>query len=317
MKTILLLASAATVSLATAGSAATLDASQLLNQFNLIVKGDVTNATSSVEGRVLIGGDMQSGNLETHRNLSSGGGVPESDYDAVVIEGNVGGLLRVGNSGDASVGSVSGSTDMQGGTLTTGSPVNAPENFGAVLDDLSRDLSELIETGSEYMVGQRLTFAANADDMTVFDVDWTQLYSNSGYNVSDIGFDFSGNSDGIIVINVAGATGGFTNSNAPDAYGQQVLWNFHEATNISFNSGFVGSILASDADVRVGGGAIEGTLFANNVVLNAQIHRQNFVGLPQQAAPVSPVPLPAGLPMLLTAVGGIAALRRLRNRRAA
>lgn len=299
-------------------AATSLTASELLDQFGLITRGDVTS-TSEVEGRILIGGDL-SGNMNTNFNLGSGGGVPASVFDEAIVAGTLmsGATLRVQNGGDASVGTVAGGTtvDLQGGgTLSTGS-VSVPEDYAAVLDAYSAMWAATAATATAVMNGQTLTFSATAEPVTVFEVTWSQLYSNNGYNISGIDYDLGANPDALIVINVSGTSGSFTNNNELAALGSQVIWNFYEAEDFTINARWVGAVLAPGAQVTTTT-ALEGTLYADSARLYGEVHRQGFTGYepaPEPAPEPPPVPLPAGLPLL---AGGLAALAALRRRRRA
>ncbi|ALG90377.1 MULTISPECIES: collagen-binding domain-containing protein [Actibacterium] len=300
MKIAMLGAALGAVVLAAPSHATTLSAAELLNQFNLITRGDVAS-TSHVEGRALIGGDL-SGTFETGLNTRAAD-LPVSEFDALVVVGEQTGIAKGLNGGDVSIGTLSGIVDVSsGGTLTTGA-INVPERFAETLDAFSISLADL-EGGSPALYGQTLTFQADPlSDFTVFDMPFSALTAG----VSSIDYDLAASDT--IVINVSGTTGAFPNNNETKSLGRQVIWNFFEATSITLDRTVVGSILAPFAAVTVGT-PYEGSLYADRVLMNSEGHLQPFSGV----VPVAAVPLPASLPMIS---GALVLLGLARRRKAA
>ncbi|MFC3631884.1 collagen-binding domain-containing protein [Paracoccus angustae] len=90
------------VSQVSVGEAATLGATDLLKQFNLITKGDVTGSAGfHADGRVLAGGDykVQAGSVVY---MNAKGDV--SDFDELIVRGNVEALIHVNQGGNAVAG---------------------------------------------------------------------------------------------------------------------------------------------------------------------------------------------------------------------
>jgi hypothetical protein len=90
-----------------------------------------------------------------------------------------------------------------------------------------------------------------------------------------------------------------------------VLYNFHDATSLTINQiGVLGTILAPQADVNFAGGAIDGTLIANNLSGPGESHLYLFQG----SLPPLPTPVPEPATLALGALG-LAALMAVRLRR--
>jgi hypothetical protein len=86
--------------------------------------------------------------------------------------------------------------------------------------------------------------------------------------------------------------GGFNQSNST-----RILWNLYDATQVSVNNNFNGSLLAPYADLKLLGGGINGTVAVNSVsAQNAEVRRYTYTGY------VPSVPEPTSL--LLAASGG-------------
>jgi len=99
----------------------------------------------------------------------------------------------------------------------------------------------------------------------------------------------------------------FLNSQAT-SLGVDILWNFENAGSIVVNNQFGGSLLAGNANVTTNQN-IEGTLFANNLTQQAEIHSQpldgGFANITSSNSNSGSVPEPGVLELL--ALGMLAA----------
>jgi choice-of-anchor A domain-containing protein len=159
----------------------------------------------------------------------------------------------------------------------------------------------------------KVTFDATpgADGVAVFNISDAVAFFGSANE-----FQFNLNGAKSIVINVSGAAGSLITIAANFLAGiatelaDNTVWNFVDATDIVINNQFGGSILALLANVT-NNANIEGTLVAAKVTQNAEIHYNGGKDLP----PVTKTPIPAALPLFAAALGGLAYVRRVRNRR--
>ncbi len=286
-----------------------------INDFNLIALGDVTG-TSEVEGRAFVGGDV-SGNVKNFATMAPGllGPVGTSGLvasDGLVVGSQLLGGVNVNNGGNVRVaGADSGSiVNANGGgsvtfndagvaTITNDVLANVAA-AGAYFDSFTAD--SIIDS-SDF---NNLVFNSTpgADGIAVFDMPASFLTSRNG------GFDLQGDlSADLFLIRVSGSN--LTASNAlnplnnefgQDAFQERVVFYFPDATFLHLNA-LGGSVFAPDADLT-NTSILEGTVVANNVILNGEIH-----------LPTTTVVVPEPTSTAALATGGLLALRRSRARR--
>jgi choice-of-anchor A domain-containing protein len=315
--------------ISSAAMAASLDAGQLLSQFNLITLQDLSFSSHS-NGRVYVGGDFTAQNSVIYDRNNG----PASDYDELLVRGSVtGSNLQVNNAGNMAVGGdvTLGVLELNGhGTANVGGALNAlanqgtknqhvanidnffPENVGSVLQGASAALSALASNAAAALSGNKMTLsgAAASGTQAVFNLAFADFSL-----INEIELALNGATS--MIINVSGAGGTLEDNflGASRAAAPGVIWNFYEAKDLTFNRTFEGSVLAAYADVTSNYSNFEGTLVAMNAKLTGEMHAQYYTGaLPQvDAPPPASVPLPAGLPLLAGAVAALAALRRRRR----
>ena len=324
---------AGAVALASPAGAATYTSEQLLRHFNLITFGDA-RTNQDVEGRLYVGGDLISGGMQV--NI-----VPTPSvlpFDDAVIVGNVtGAQVNANNKADITVGGNVANTTLElngGGTARIGGTLSANANQGVKLTQqatLDPDFADRFPLGVEAefkatsaslaslagvgatAIGNQLVFAAtpNSDGLTVYDIDLSVFSS-----VGELKFDLSGANS--VIVNVSGLGGTFSDNfvggDTPFAeLASKVVWNFHEATALHFDTAIWGTVLAPFAHVT-NATPIEGTLVANTVDLKGEMHVRPWQGvLPNGETPAA-VPVPAALPLLGAGLGALAFLRRRRAR---
>jgi choice-of-anchor A domain-containing protein len=335
-------------------TATTLTASQLLNDYNLIVFSDATS-NSEVDGRAFVGGNLTGGNYETHSipavtglnaltvgkslsgnvnvngpGLAVGGNLNTSSYN-----GNGGGNAYVGGSwtgsanfnlnGSGSVflgGTKTGSGNVNGGSLLQNQSTNATlianvptaatiSTIQNTLTAYSNTLAGLAANSSIGISGNTATFDAkpNAQGVAVFDITDAQTFFSL---VGQIAFDINGAKELIVDVSGAGTNnlgidanflGGQASSLALDT-----IWNFTDAKTITVGAQFGGDLLAVHAGLTLNGN-LEGTLVAENLMQNAEIHDDGANNnLPQAPLPAAFSLFAAGLSIM-----GLFGWRRKRN----
>jgi choice-of-anchor A domain-containing protein len=279
-------------------------------------------------------GSFMSQNTDTMGNLAAGGDVSLMNYAvAQGIAGDataatnparlvVGGKLTATNGGVGSnqngaiyYGTATPSLTSftaRGGQFANQSLVN----FGAstsLYQNLSTQLGGLAATGNT-------SFDANSDTLSF-------TGSNSGLNVFTVsaatlsaskGIDISATAGSTVLINVTGTgTASFSNGSVVEsgATGAAVLYNFISATgvNLTGSKDPNGSILAPDAAVTGGFGALSGQLIAASYSGNTQFNDVEFSG-------TLPVPVPAAIWLFgsgLLGLGRLLGRSRMSSRMAA
>ena len=180
------------------------------------------------------------------------------------------------------------------------------------LQALSDNLRSRTTTSVATYASNKLTFDATSvtGPVAVFNITGAMLSQNGEMFFN---LPMSGGSPLTTIINVSGTSIAHTiNTNSGLAVNTpSVIWNFFEATTISFQSSLFGSVLATKAAVT-NGARLNGSIVAGSLNQNAQIHLGTFNGFPGNGVAV--VPEPAAWAMMIVGMGFVgAALRRLRQ----
>ena len=313
--------------LAAPAHATTLDAGQLLSQFNLITLNDLT-FSSHTNGRVYVGGDFVANNSVIYDRNDG----PTSSFDELIVKGSVSGSnLQVNNTGNIAVGgSVTlGVLELNGhGTANIGGTLSATANQGTknqnvanIVDYVPQDVAATLQGASASLA----SLTSNATAVMSYGKMVLDGSAASGaqavFNLAFSDFDLVGEVELALsgatsmIINVSGTGGALADNflGASRMAASGVIWNFYQATEIDFTRTFEGSVLAPMADVTSAYSNFEGTLVARTANLTGEVHAQYYTGtIPAVAAPtISAVPLPAGMPLL---AGGLALLAGLRRK---
>lgn len=146
-----------------------------------------------------------------------------------------------------------------------------------------------------------------ANAFALFNIDAALLASPElNFNVAAGAFPIIVNVTGTTVNWTANAVGGFNGS-----LNQRIIWNFKDATSISFQRIVHGSVLAPNATVS-NTTPIEGSLVAKTFVQGGEVHLGTFNG----TIPFVAVPEPASWAMMIAGFGLAGASLRRRPRAA-
>ncbi|WP_160061572.1 collagen-binding domain-containing protein [Psychromonas sp. L1A2] len=295
---------------------------ETLSEYNLIVLNDLAS-TSEVEGKTLIGGDL-SGTSNYGIRLQQN---DPTNGDALVIAGDL----------------VSGSTvNANGQSVVIAGNNNGQVNARSVTSDASEYDFDLIKSEfvnfsgylSELAVNSILTTSTNGQpgpasfevgsdidtDVAVFNITAEDFFSNNSIQQYDV--DLNGQSPSAIVINVSGEVINDANFNGngvgnivTDAFRENIIWNFFEATDIDLIKQLNGSLLAPFADLS-NATPIEGSVVVNNFDQGGEVHDALFAGTINYDAAddsqdsVVDVPAPSSMIIFASALIGLGLWRR-------
>ncbi|WP_447755760.1 choice-of-anchor A family protein [Sphingopyxis fribergensis] len=270
-----------------------------LREWNLVVLGNL-NSSSEVEGRTFVGGNL-SGNSSNYgiRATTSANGQP-----GLTVVGNVNGNHKNLNNGSGAVvgGNVTSGFNLNGPNQTvkvggTISNTNVNQNtvisnldasnpsFGLALQQqksdlkgsmgsLSFDMGTLAANSQLAVQGNRGTFNAqpNAQGLAVFNITAADLDK-----IGEIQFNLNGADTAIV--NVSGRTVNLNDNflGGTNNLGENVIWNFPDAEELTLSTAWGGSVLAplADAETR---NYIQGSAVFGNLKQNGEMHIGTFKG---------------------------------------
>jgi len=255
---------------------------------NLIVGGNFSNNGASLKGGMLIGGNATwTGSITTTGRIAVNG-------NATFADGSVGTPVLVGGTYTAPV-------YFPPNTYT--SPATFPFSFTDVanyLTDQADFMASLPFNGTTNILFGGITLNGTDPSFNNFYISAADLAAGTGLTIN-------APAGSTVVLNVDGSPAFFDNMmiNLNGVTEHKVLYNFHNATNLTISSiGVRGSLLAPRADVNFSGN-IDGTLIAKNLTGPGESHLFLFNGnLPPQ------VPEPATVALLGLALTSLAAVRR-------
>jgi choice-of-anchor A domain-containing protein len=282
----------------------------ILNDYNLIALGNL-DSDSEVEGRAYIGGSIVGQASSNYGTML----LPRADYanvDVLTVVGNVGSgnALQV-DSGDfrygGSLSRIVNTNGVGGQTFADPSVASTLAGVQAALTGASASMLTLTaDSTASLPSGQPAAAVFNctpgSDGIAVFNVSGAQVFSNN--LVQQIELNLNGAT--AVVINVSGTNITFNQGNMVGAWNTafaraNVIWNFHQATNILFDRAMNGAVLAPLATLR-NNTVIEGSTFVGGVFTQrGEVHLPGYTGY---------VPTPGAAGLL--GLAGLAAARRRR-----
>lgn len=306
-------------------------------QLNINQGSNGTNGNVATNPGILIGGNYAGGNFNVQgAAIDIGGNFSSGNVNLVNGQTvNVGGNLTAnanGNNNSQTVnagGSINGNANGAHFNANLGTGWNAATTSLAVAAErvqLQADLQTLSSTLSGLVNTSNVT-ASGTNNPVIHGVD-----SGLGYAVLNLTSAFFTNYAGQLsydlpstslplIINVAG-TGPFVYSlnaaNSNKAYNQSVIWNFYEATSLTFTTMFNGSVLAPYATIS-NSTPIEGSVAVKAFNQGGEVHlgtyaaAATFLRVPTPPPGAGAVPEPANWVMLIAGFGLVGATLRRRR----
>ena len=279
----------------------------VLSDWNLVVRTNVTSS-SEVDGSALIGGQL-GGNSSNYavQNVFA-----PNNVGLAVAGGVIGGNKQVNNGRNFRYTTAPTATvNLNGGgnaafDATIGAQV---ANAFTQVSAISAALSSLTPNGTVDGGGNMnaAPVLISGQRIAVYSINAASLGSLGQLNLN------FGTADAVI-INVA-AVAGLVNFQAPpnflggfnQANASRIIWNLPDATLVRVNNTFNGALLAVNADLKVLGGGMNGSVVVNSISeQNAEIRRFNY----NSWVPDANIPAP-GVSSIM-ALAGLAATRRRR-----
>lgn len=275
--------------------------------YNLVVLGNL-NSTSEVEGRTFVGGNLGGPSSTYGTRLT-----PAAHWlgvDVLSVAGNVNVANQINlNAGNLRRGGArSGGLNLNGGgqdIIDPNLPTVVP-GMAAELAAASQFFNALTPDSSVTLPGVQpgpavFNATPGQDGVAVFNISGASLFQNG--LVQQIDLNTGGATQ--IVVNVSGAgihwnSGNMVGNWLLPSVRANTIWNFFEATSLTFDRNFNGAVLAPMAHLT-NTTAIDGSVFVGSMTANGEVHLPNYTGL-----------IPAPGPVGVLVAGGLAAVRRRR-----
>ncbi len=261
--------------------------SSVFQNYNVITRNNLST-NSDIEGRMLTRNYTGTASATLGMNLS---GWPSGNQSLQIQNSLAAGSplnLQYGSLFLPSTSSLNGRVINYngGGTRQTASGPDFAGIFGGI--QLASGLYRLQAANSTASIptspaGVVLQVGSNlgTGNTAVFNVDGNSLLSNS--NVQQIDINLNGKNPNAILINCSGGnvtlSANFVGNFTSTGLRNRILWHFPDATVVNLNTSLYGSILAPNATVNANGGAVEGSVYANNLNAQIEVHLPVFTGI--------------------------------------
>ncbi|MDG2208027.1 MAG: choice-of-anchor A family protein [Pirellulales bacterium] len=293
----------------------------ILNDYSLVVTGNL-RSSSEVEGRVLVGGDINginnsSSNYGIHLDAGAYSGV-----DTLLVGGDINPTINL-NAGHARIGgSVAGGINANNGSTWVDGDATVAAEVAAASSELTNLSNYLYSFGGDSvsLPGSQpaaVNFSAtpNSEGVAFFHIgNGSNLFDNDKVQQMSLTM---GSAD-FVVINVGGTYIHWNHGNMVGEFTTEmgrsrVLWNFYEATYLNTHSrGFNGSLLAPLSFLRVEG-VVEGSVFVKSFRQMGEVHLPVFA-MDTFPGPPDPGPSMPEPSTLLLAVWGLLVAAASRRR---
>jgi choice-of-anchor A domain-containing protein len=285
---------------------------------------------STTGSSAVIGGNSQAIELQDGQrswtvggNLLNAGNFPINNMrlGGNVLDGNLGGV----SGGTIEYGASSNRINFNGATAIS-NPALAATIASEVATKVANVVSDVKALSTE-LAGMTVL---NPSDFNIMGSDLTLTAVDGGEGFALFNLDgnalaglqhifFSSPSDLTVVVNITGLSGTAFNwdmtVNSGDKLwmNQNVIWNFVDATTLTINDEFHGTLLAPLAEVTIGS-QVNGTVVANVFHGNAEVHLGAYNGITTFTPPSTPaVPEPATWAMMIGGLGLVGASMRRRT----
>lgn len=264
-----------------------------LKNYGLIALGDL-NAVNHIELNGFIGGNLNItgaldiGSLLTNSNFGTDKSRNAIEVVGTVVNGSIIKLLNYSGAFGPSntiVAPMSGIQWMVNGRTVEvhngGAFLTTDYSLAAKAAQIEADLKAASDKLSQAIANNTVGGTTNNRIFDAVNVDGNgvavfNLPDASVFSASSIAFANSGGAS-TIIINVPGTTINSTANIGGSIYQDIIIWNFYEATSLSFNGSVTGSILAPMADITVGTN-VDGVIVGQDISIGSQSHDPFFAG---------------------------------------
>lgn len=275
----------------------------ILTPYNAIVSGNFSDGCCDINGGLAVGGNLTLNAYMSVTNTLNGEAVTDFPHSAtLVVAGTETGPAQLYN-GYYYVGS--GTVNCAGCSGALPSSIGDPINFTTVFSTFAAESTQISKEtatsgSSAALSGTTLTITVGKTGLNIVNVTQAQVQgANKIVFQAGTGVTFatstSSYGNAYVLLNIAGTSDTFSPASGTDfctssgtctqqvgdsAYGaEDVLYNFYQASAVTFSCSIVGSILAPNAAITdTSGQQIDGSLVAASFTGSAQFHNLNFLG---------------------------------------